>query len=84
MRKETADTQLYRLRQCIVTNNKHYSGFGRETGPIGPTGPDVAYAEEHIRKKGEVVLERDKMERKYLHVAEGTLGSDLGAGLFKQ
>jgi len=48
------------------------------------TGPEVTYEEKNLVKKGTVVLEKDKRTRNYLHVVEGTFGSDLGAGLFRK
>ena len=54
------------------------------SGPTGQTGPEVAYEEKNIIKEGQVVLVKDKTTRNYLHVVPGTLGSDIGAGLFKK
>ena len=83
MRKE-GDKQRYRLHDCIVTENRYYSGYGIESGPIGQTGPEVSYDEEDITKEGKIILEKDKGVRNYLHVAGGTPGSELGAGLFRK
>ncbi|HUW18351.1 MAG TPA: VOC family protein [Sedimentisphaerales bacterium] len=80
--RKPGDHQRYRIRDCILTNNRHYSGYGVASGPTGPTGPEVTFDEENVIKKGEVILEKDKKARTYLHVVPGTLGSDLGAGLF--
>jgi hypothetical protein len=38
--------------------------------------------EEKIIREGKFVLVQDKIARNYLHVAEGTFGIELGAGLF--
>ncbi len=76
--------QKYRLADCIITNNKYYSGYGVASGATGQTGPEVTYLEKNVIKKGEVMLLKDKRARNYLHPAADTLGSDLGAGLFKQ
>jgi hypothetical protein len=80
--RKAGDGQKYRLHDCIVANNKYYSGYGAESGPTGQTGPEVTYEEENVIRSGEVVLEKDKRARDYLHVAKGSLGSNLGAGLF--
>ncbi len=74
----------YRLHDCIVASNKHYSGYGVPGGPTGETGAEIAYEEKNVIKEGKVVLERDKRAKNYLYVVPGTLGSDLGAGLFKK
>ncbi len=72
----------YRLHDSIVTDNKSYSGYGVESGPTGQTGPEITYEEQNITKEGQVVLENNKGAKNYLHVVPGTLGSELGAGLF--
>lgn len=74
----------YRLRDCIAAQNKYYSGYGLASGPTGETGSEITYEENNVRKTGEVLLERDRNARRYLHVLPGTLGSELGAGLFRQ
>jgi hypothetical protein len=82
--RKPGDTQKYRLHDCIVANNKYYSGYGIASGPTGQTGPEVTYEEEKVLKKGDVTLVKNENARNYLHVAEGTFGSELGAGLFKK
>jgi hypothetical protein len=82
--RKSGDLLKYRLHDCIVTNNKYYSGYGVESGSTGQTGPEVIYEEKNVIKKGNVVLVRDKRVKNYLHVVEGALGSKLGAGLFKK
>jgi len=76
--------KTYRIRDCVVTWNKHYSGYGIETGATGQTGPEICYAEERVVKEGKVALDRKRESRDYLHVVAGTLGAELGAGLFKK
>ena len=80
--RKSGDQQKYRLHDCIVTGNKYYSGYGNAGGPTGQTGPEVTYQEENVLKTGEVMLVKDKRARHYLHPLPGTLGYDLGAGLF--
>jgi hypothetical protein len=81
--RKAGDKQRYRISDCIVSKNKYYSGYGSAAGPSGRTGPEVTYEEKNVTRKGEVVLEKNKKARNYLHPLPGTLGSDLGAGLFK-
>lgn len=80
--RKTGDQQKYRLHDCIVTDNRYYSGYGVEKGPTGQTGPEVTYDEQNVIKKGKVILLKDKTARNYLHITKGTFGSELGAGLF--
>jgi hypothetical protein len=91
--REAKNRRTYRLHDCIVTNNKYYSGYGSAGGPAGVTDSEIAYDESNIVKAGEVILETDRVRpaelsadlpRNYLHVAPGSLGSALGAGLFKK
>lgn len=84
MRKRITNPKKYRLHDCIVSNNKNYSGYGIVSGPTGRTGPEVTYNEKNVIKEGQVVLVKDKRAKNYLHVVEGTFGSGLGAGLFRQ
>lgn len=82
MRKGTDGSRRYRVRDCIVTDNRHYSGYGVESGPTGQTGPEVTFDESNVVKQGRVMFETNNTARRYLHVTPGGLGSDLGAGLF--
>jgi len=82
--RKPGDRQKYQLHDCIVTGNKYYSGYGNAGGPTGQTGAEITFEEKTVIKEGKVILEKDKKVRNYLHVKSGTLGSDLGAGLFKK
>lgn len=82
MRKKAGDSRRYRVHDCIVTDNRYYSGYGVESGPTGQTGPEVTFDESNVVKRGRITFETNKTARGYLHVTPGGLGSDLGAGLF--
>ena len=84
MRERIDNTRKYRLHDCIVTDNKNYSGYGVEMGSTGLTGAEVTYEERNIIKQGAIVLVKDKKARNYLHPAAGSPGSNLGAGLFSK
>jgi hypothetical protein len=83
----------YLINDCVVTDNRAFSGYGTALELFGATGPEVAFREQGVVKTGKVALDlgvlgpsqltRD-MPRGYLHPVPGTLGSDLGAGLFTQ
>ena len=84
--------KTYKLHDCIITENKYYSGYGTATKLLGQTGPEAKYSESKIIKEGKLILQKDTippslssvdMPRDYLNIVAGTLGSDLGAGLFK-
>lgn len=82
--RKPGDQITYRLHDCIVTDNKYYSGYGVASGAIGQTGPEVAYKEKKVFKADQVIIEKDKSKNNYLHVVPSTFGSDFGAGLFKK
>lgn len=84
MREKTENTKKYVVHDSIITNNKYYSGYGIESGPTGQTGAEVTFKEKNVPKDGEVLLEKNKTARNYMHVKPGTFGSDLDAGLFKK
>ena len=84
MRERIDNPRKYHVYDCVVTNNENYSGYGVEMGSTGLTGAEVTYEERNILKQGTVVLGKDKKARNYLHPAAGSLGSDLGAGLFSR
>ncbi|MEJ2705252.1 MAG: hypothetical protein P8Z79_22655 [Sedimentisphaerales bacterium] len=83
----------YIVRDCVITDNKYSSGFGTAAAIYGQTGPEVTLDEKNVTKTGTIQLENALVTpealsvvrpRGYLHVMPGTLGSDLGAGLFKK
>lgn len=83
----------YRISDCVVTDNKYNSGYGTAAKIYGQTGPEVSFEEKNVTKEGTIQLEKaivtaDALSvvrpRGYLHVVPGTLGSDLGAGLFRK
>ncbi|MFC1676449.1 right-handed parallel beta-helix repeat-containing protein [Planctomycetota bacterium] len=82
--RKSGDQQTYRLRDSIVASNKYYSGYGNAGGPTGQTGAEVTFEENNIIKTGQLNLVKNKRARNYMHPVPGTLGSDLGAGLFKK
>ena len=62
----------------LVNKGGGASGFGEKADPNKlKYGDDVI-----IQKEGTLEIEEDPTKRNYLHLVPGTLGSDLGAGLF--
>ena len=82
--RKPSDPQKYSMRNCIVTNVKFFSGSGEAFGPFQATPEDIVFFKERVVEEGKVILERRKDVRNYLHVVPGTLGSDMGAGLFRK
>jgi hypothetical protein len=82
----------YTLRDSILTDYETLSEYGSSQRLSGPTGPEVQFNEHDIIHHGPVslvkaktveVVNSPKMPKDCLHVQPGTLGSELGAGLFK-
>ncbi len=80
--RKRGTSQTYRVRDSVVTDNNHYSGYAVESGASGITGPEIRFTEQGVIKVGKVVLERERTSRNYLHVVRGAPGAELGAGLF--
>jgi hypothetical protein len=73
----------YNVRNCLFAGNKKFTGSGG--GPaLNFRDSDPSLLNLIITKITDqpVQLELDQTKRNYLHVQEGTSGSDIGAGLF--
>jgi hypothetical protein len=84
IRKSSEKKIVYTLQDCLITDNRFYSGYGNPAGPSGLTGTEITFKEQNVVKTGQVVLEKNKKSKNYLHPVPGTAGSNLGAGLFKK
>ncbi len=85
--RDLDNTRKYSLRDCIVTANTYRSGKCDADWALRETGPRIGYDESGVIREGEVALEMGEgldlgLPRAFLHVVAGTLGSDLGVGLF--
>ncbi|MCG8697732.1 MAG: DUF1565 domain-containing protein [Bacteroidales bacterium] len=87
-----ANNRTYTIRDSVLTEATFDSGYGSSHGITGQTGPEITYREENVIRQGEVMLVQAKMQgvrekaekpKNYLHVIPNSLGSHLGAGLFK-
>jgi len=82
--REKGSTRRYKASDCIFVNYKKLAGYG--SGPLSdsiPTSTDFLEMK-NVQTSGTVVIEKDQSKRNYLQLAEGSLGSDLNAGLFKK
>lgn len=74
----------YKIVNSIFAGNMHLVGSGAGPAlnfqPLDPAMMDLSPSIPAI--DGPVKIVRDESRRDFLHVAEGTFGSDLGAGLF--
>lgn len=79
--------RTYRMADCVITDFSLFSGVCRPGFETGPAGPDITYEKSNVAMAGDVQLEKEggidaQVASTFLHPAPGTLGSDLGAGLF--
>jgi hypothetical protein len=77
--RKGGDRQKYHIADCAVIDNKHFCGYGTASGPTGPTGPEVSFDQSNVITEGRLTFAPTAPKR----LAEDSLGSDLGAGLFK-
>ena len=87
--RDSSNQRKYRLHDCIITDNEYYSGECGADWKLKATGPGIVYKEKDVIKTGKIVLEMGNgidlpVPRNFLHPLPGTLGSDLGAGLFRE
>jgi hypothetical protein len=84
--------QKYRIRDSVITDCGTYSGYGTASELSGPTGPEVTFDEVNVTKQGTVTLKKCEipknrrsadLPRDYLHIVPGTVGYEIGAGIFK-
>jgi hypothetical protein len=74
-------TAKYTLDSCVIVNNKIYTGDGEN--PL-----TFALNEKNVIKEGNISLRMintiwEPLPIDHLHIMPGTLGYNLGAGLFK-
>lgn len=91
--KDPRNTAKYSINNCIIVNNKYFQGIPGEKR-LRPETFDIY--ENNVIKKGNISLRLidngdkpllngidEPLPIDYMHVIPGTLGYDLGAGLFK-
>jgi len=82
--REKGSTLRYKASDCIFAGNTNLAGFG--SGPL--SGNDATSADflemKNVQTTGTVKIEKDQSKRNYLQLAEGSIGSNLQAGLFKK
>ncbi len=79
-------TKSYSIDNCVIVNNQYNKVISDSTGALVPGEYEIK--EKNVTKSGEISLrfidDIDKpLPVDYLHIIPGTLGYDLGAGLFK-
>ncbi len=82
--REKGSTLRYKASDCIFANNNNLAGYG--SGPLsGNDATSTDFLEmKNVQTTGTVKIEKDQSKRNYLQLAEGSMGSNLKAGLFKK
>lgn len=78
--RKPGDRQTYRVIDCALVDNKHFSGYGVASGAIGETGPEVRFERDCITAEGRFEFASFEMT----HLAEDSAGHHLNAGLFHE
>ncbi|NIF04567.1 hypothetical protein F3J23_03860 [Chryseobacterium sp. Tr-659] len=82
--REKGSTRRYKASDCIFTSYNKLAGYG--SGPLSDSNAtSTDFLEmKNVQTTGTIIIEKDQSKRNYLQLAEGSMGSDLKAGLFKK
>lgn len=82
--REKGSKRSYKASDCIFTDYNKLAGYG--SGPLSDSdATSTDFLEmKNVQTTGTVKIEKDQSKRNYLQLAEGSIGSDLKAGLFKK
>jgi len=82
--REKGSTRRYKASDCIFAGNTNMAGYG--SGPLsGNNATSIDFLEmKNVQTTGTVKIEKDQSKRNYLQLAEGSIGTELKAGLFKK
>ncbi len=91
--KYDSNPTKYSINNCVIVNNQYYTGIP-DTRRLSPGGFEIN--ESNVTKKGKVSLRLINDDDKplllgvdeplpidYMHIIPGSIGYDIGAGLFK-
>ncbi len=85
--RDQSNKNTYNVRDCIINNSDFFSGSCGPNFELSESGADMPYVEHNIDKSGKITLVKGAgldlgIPQRYLQVEVGTLGADMGAGLF--
>jgi hypothetical protein len=80
--RENQSQRKYKLHDCLFAGNKILTAYGGSKLPTSTPSDFLSLTNTHI--DGAVIIEKDQSKKNYLQLAEGSDGSELGAGLFKK
>ncbi|HEY4150892.1 MAG TPA: hypothetical protein VGM41_18265 [Chitinophagaceae bacterium] len=81
--RENKDAHRYRIHDCIFTGNTNIAGYGFDPQGNAIGSPTDFLIMENVVTSGIITIEKSQKKHNYLQLAEGSPGSELGAGLFK-
>jgi hypothetical protein len=76
------------MENCVIVNNQFYKVISDSLGVLVPGEFEIK--EKNVTKEGQISLRLiennvdQPLPIDYLHIIPGTLGYDIGAGLFKK
>ncbi|HYV53552.1 MAG TPA: hypothetical protein VE933_03090 [Chitinophagaceae bacterium] len=77
--RDKNSTHHYKIHDCIIAGNQNVAGYGNGQGT---TNNDFVTLD-NVQLTGVIEIEKDQSKNNYLQLKEGSLGSNLKAGLFK-
>ena len=82
--REKGSQRRYKASDCIFTDYKKLAGYG--SGPLSDSDATATDFLEmkNVQTTGTIKIEKDQSKRNYLQLAEGSIGANLMAGLFKK
>lgn len=82
--REKGSTRNYKASDSLFADFTNLAGYG--SGPLsGSNTTSTDFLEmKNVRTTGTVTIEKDQSKRNYLQLAEGSMGSEIKAGLFKK
>lgn len=82
--REKGSKRHYKASDCIFAAYTKLAGYG--SGPLSDseTTPTDFLEMKNVQKNTTIIIEKDQSKRNYLQLAEGSMGSNIKAGLFKR
>ncbi|WP_234047746.1 hypothetical protein [Chryseobacterium paridis] len=82
--REKGSTLRYKASDCIFADYTNLAGYGDGALSDNNLSSTDFLEMKNVQTVGSVKIEKDQSKRNYLQLAEGSLGSNLKAGLFKK
>lgn len=81
--RESSSVAKFKIFDSIISDNLEVMGY--ISGPAGKSHNSSGFLTfNNVKQNGLIELEMDPSKKKYLHVKDGTFGSELNTGIFKK